>query len=73
MGGFLLIVFIIILIFGVGVFGTIARLLKSIFTPGGGGQPNQSRPTFSRKQSSSSRKKLIDKNEGEYVDFEEVR
>ena len=66
-------IIIIILIFAFGIVGVIVRLLKEIFMPGKSRQnPHQNRQTYSRTPYPASHKKIIDKNEGEYVEFEEI-
>jgi len=62
-------IIIIILMFAFGIIGVVFNLLKEIFSPR---KQSQNKQNYSRKSPSQSRKKMIDKNEGEYVDFEEI-
>lgn len=82
--GFIFIIIIIVLIFGLSIIGGILRLLfgtgkrrpqehKQPYSNTGssnGGTYNEREST--QQASGNSRKKIFDKDEGEYVEFEEV-
>lgn len=70
---------IILLVFGFSIIGSIFRLIF-----GGGrrqesrraystSQNSESRKTYTNPQPNNDRKKIFDKDDGEYVDFEEVK
>ena len=72
--GFLLIIFLLIIFIGFTILGNILRVLFGI----GKRPPYQNRTSTHQKQnrhshSSGNRKKIFDDDEGEYVDYEEVK
>lgn len=82
--GFLFIIIVVILVIGLSIIGTV---LRSIFGLGGkrrttSGNQQQTYSSQSSEETASSasdndfhgkRKKLFSKDEGEYVDFEEIK
>lgn len=66
--GFLLIILVIGLFFVAIVFG----FLRSIFRFGGRKRQQPNPQDFEPTQQNSKTKKIFEKNEGEYVDYEEI-
>lgn len=66
-------IIIIVLVFSFGIIGVVINLLKEIFMPRRMQQKKQETRAKNHDYYRSQKgKKLIDKNEGEYVDFEEM-
>ena len=67
--GFLFVIIVVILVIGLSIIGTV---LRTIF--GLGGKRRSSSGSYQSGQGYSySHKKLFSKDEGEYVDFEEIK
>lgn len=72
--GFLLILFLLILLIGFSILGSILRLFFRLGRRGKDGERTCANPDTPRSSSPDSRKqKIFDKDEGEYVDYEEMK
>lgn len=70
--GFLLFIVIFILVIGLVIISTIFGFIRSIFSFGKRNVQPQSAQAPNYEQSSS-KTKIFDSNEGEYVDYEEIK
>ena len=70
--GFLLFVFVFIIFIGLIIISSILRFLRSIFGFERKNNQNQSAQSDNFHQSTS-KSKIFDKSEGEYVDYEELK
>jgi hypothetical protein len=70
--GFLFFIIIFVLIIGLLIISTLFGFIRSLFGFGKRGAQNQNSQTPSHEQPNS-KSKIFDKNEGEYVDYEEVK
>lgn len=78
--GFILIFVLIIILFGLSIIGSVLRTLfgfgrRNSSTNSGSGESrsNQSQRNTKADNASSKRKKIFEEDEGEYVEFEEVK
>lgn len=70
--GFLFFIVIFILVIGLIIISTVLGFIRSIFSFGK--RNNQAQSSESEDlEESSSKSKIFDKNEGEYVDYEEIK
>jgi mannose/fructose/N-acetylgalactosamine-specific phosphotransferase system component IIC len=69
--GFLLFIVVFILVIGLIIISTVLGFIRSIFSFGRRSDQSQKSESESYEQPSA-KSKIFDKNEGEYVDYEEV-
>ena len=69
--GFLLFIVVFILVIGLIIISTVLGFIRSIFSFGRRSNQSQNSESESYEQPSA-KSKIFDKNEGEYVDYEEV-
>ena len=70
--GFLLFIVVFILVIGLIIISTVLGFIRSIFSFGKRSAQTQNNQPSTHEQPSS-KSKIFDKNEGEYVDYEEVK
>ena len=87
--GFLFVIIVVILVIGLSIIGTVLRTIFGLggkrrsssgsyqsgqgYSYSGGQQPNSSSQTAEGNNIHRKHKKLFSKDEGEYVDFEEIK
>jgi len=72
--GFIFFIFIFILVIGLIIISTVLGFIRSIFGFGKrNGAQTQDFQSNTYEQPAASKSKIFDKNEGEYVDYEEVK
>ncbi len=71
--GFLISILLIFLFAGIFIFLLIVGFFRSLFGFGRRNTPKDQTQNETYNSKSAKHKKVFDKNEGEYVDFEEVR
>lgn len=69
---FLLFIIVFILVIGLVIISTVLGFIRSIFSFGKRTNQTQN-PTSESHEQPSSKSKIFDKNEGEYVDYEEIK
>ncbi|HJV78125.1 MAG TPA: DUF4834 family protein [Paludibacter sp.] len=69
---FLLFIIVFILVIGLIIISTVLGFIRSIFSFGKRANQTQN-PTSESREQPSSKSKIFDKNEGEYVDYEEIK
>lgn len=70
--GFLLFIVVFILVIGLIIISTVLGFIRSIFSFGKRSKQTQDFQSSTNEQPTS-KSKIFDKNEGEYVDYEEVK
>ena len=69
--GFLLFIVVFILVIGLIIISTVLGFIRSIFSFGRRNNQSQ-KPESESYEQPSAKSKIFDKNEGEYVDYEDV-
>ncbi|MDR3652537.1 MAG: DUF4834 family protein [Paludibacter sp.] len=70
---FLLFIVIFVLVIGVVIISTVLGFIRSIFSFGKRNNQEQSDTQYQNFEQQTSKSKIFEKNEGEYVDYEEVK